>query len=173
MQKILVSACLLGEKVRYDGGDCRQGGLLKQWQREGRIIMLCPEVAGGLPIPRPAAEIIDGDADAVLRGENRVQTENGSDVTDAFVEGAEKALALCIRHGIKVAILKEGSPSCGVNRVNDGSFNKQKVDGMGVTTSLLQRHGIAVFSEQQLPLAIRKLNGLESASSMIVAKAKK
>ena len=69
MQKILVSACLLGEKVRYDGGDCRQSGLLELWQQDGRIVALCPEVAGGLPVPRPAAEILSGDADGVLRGQ--------------------------------------------------------------------------------------------------------
>jgi len=162
MQKILVSACLLGEKVRYDGGDCRQGGLLEQWQREGRIIPLCPEVAGGLPIPRPAAEINNGDADSVLRGNNRVQRESGTDVTDAFVEGAEKALALCIKHKVQIAVLKEGSPSCGVTRVNDGTFCKHKVSGTGVTTKLLQRHAIVVFSEEQLSDALQRLTELES-----------
>jgi len=162
MQKILVSACLLGEKVRYDGGDCYQGGLLEQWQAEGRLIALCPEVAGGLPTPRPPAEIAGGDADAVLSGHNQVQREDIENVSHAFVEGAEKALALSIKHRIHLVILKEGSPSCGVNRVNDGSFCKQKISGMGITARLLQRHGIAVFSEQQLPQALQMLSKLES-----------
>jgi len=162
MQKVLVSACLLGERVRYDGGDCRQGGLLEQWQREGRIISLCPEVAGGLSVPRPPAEIAAGNSEAVLRGQHVIRRENGEDVTDAFVEGAEKALALCIRYCIRLAILKEGSPSCGVSRVNDGSFCKHKVSGVGVTARLLQRHGIAVFSEAQLPPALQMLTELES-----------
>ena len=147
MQKILVSACLLGERVRYDGGDCRQSGLLKQWQDEGRLIPICPEVAGGLPVPRPPAEIVSGDADAVLSGCGVVQRKSGEDVTDAFVDGAERALAQCMRHHIKLAVLKEGSPSCGVSRVNDGTFSGMKVEGEGVTARLLNRHGITVFSE--------------------------
>jgi len=165
MHKILVSACLLGEKVRYDGGDCRQAGLLEQWKQEGRLIALCPEVAGGLPVPRPPAEINDGDADAVLRGEKSVLRKNGDDVSHAFVEGGEQALALCIKHNIHLAVLKEGSPSCGVKRVNDGSFRKHKISGTGVTTSLLQRHGIMVFSEEQLPEALQELVRLESMQS--------
>jgi len=165
MKKVLVSACLLGEKVRYDGGDCHQGGLLEQWQAEGRVIALCPEVAGGLAIPRPPAEIMNGDSDAVLRGESRIQRESGEDVSHAFVEGAEKALALCVKHNIHLAVLKEGSPSCGVNRVNDGRFCKHKISGMGVTARLLQRHEITVLSEEQLPQALRILAKLESKQS--------
>jgi len=162
MQKILVSACLLGEKVRYDGEACYQGGLLEQWRAQGRLIPLCPEVAGGLPIPRPPAEIMGGDADAVLSGLNKVEREDGEDVTHAFVEGAELALTLCIKHNISLAVLKEGSPSCGVKRVNDGSFCKQKVSGMGITARVLQRRGIAVFGEQQLAQALQLLRKLES-----------
>lgn len=161
MQKILVSACLLGEHVRYDGGHCRQRGLIAQWQDQGRVIPLCPEVAGGLPTPRIAAEIVDGDAELVLRGQNRVRRQDSEDVTDAFVDGAEQALALCIRHKIRLAILKEGSPSCGVKRVNDGSFQKCKVDGQGVTARLLARHGVALFSEDETEVAAAYLAGLE------------
>ena len=147
MQKILVSACLLGERVRYDGGDCRQSGLLEQWHNEGRLIPICPEVAGGLPIPRPPAEIVTGDSDAVLCGQGAVRRQNNEDVTDAFVDGAERALALCMRHQTLFAVLKEGSPSCGVSRVNDGTFSGVKVEGEGITARLLKRHGIGVFSE--------------------------
>ncbi|NWF38914.1 DUF523 domain-containing protein [Mariprofundus sp. NF] len=158
MQKILVSACLLGEKVRYDGGDSRQSGLIAQWQSEGRLISICPEVAGGLPIPRPPAEIVSGSADAVLRGRGSVQRQNGEDVTDAFVDGAERALALCMKHQIGFAILKEGSPSCGVNSVNDGRFSGIKIDGEGVAACLLRRHGIDVFSEQEVEQLALLLN---------------
>ena len=150
MQKILVSACLLGERVRYDGGDCRQSGLIAQWQSEGRLIAICPEVAGGLSVPRPPAEMVLGDADFVLRGCGKICTEHGADVTDAFVDGAEKALAQCMRHGIKIAILKEGSPSCGVSRVHDGAFSGIKIKGEGVTARLLRRHGVRVFSESEV-----------------------
>jgi len=161
MQKVLVSACLLGAKVRYDGGDCLQDGLLTQWQQQGRIITLCPETFAGLPVPRPPAEIEQGNAAAVLRGKASVRRKNGEDVTDAFVEGAELALRECWRHKIKVAILKEGSPSCGVCLVNDGSFSGRKIDGQGLTASLLIRHGISVFSEHQLGEAEQRIRELE------------
>ncbi len=162
MQKVLVSSCLLGEKVRYDGGDCAAHGILDRWTAEGRIVPLCPETAGGLPTPRPPAEIEGGDAEAVLRGESRVLRENGADVTDAFIDGAEAALAACWKHRVKVAVLKEGSPSCGVNRVNNGSFRRRKIKGPGVTARLLARHGISVFSENELDRAARRLAELES-----------
>jgi len=164
MQKILVSACLLGEKVRYDGGDCGPAdGLLAQWQREGRIVPFCPETGGGLDTPRPPAEIEDGDAEAVLRGERRVLRRDGEDVTEAFIAGAERALADCWRHQIKIAILKEGSPSCGVCEVHDGSFSGRRVSGQGVTTRLLARHGISVFHEGQLTQAAKRLAELDQA----------
>lgn len=162
MQKILVSACLLGEKVRYDGSDCKQAGLIHRWQEEGRIVAFCPETSGGLSTPRSPAEIQGGDADAVLCGQARVRCRDGSDVTEAFIEGAEQALAACWRHRIKLAILKEGSPSCGVGRVNDGSFSGTKIDGTGVTARLLARHGVSVFSEHELETAARRLDELET-----------
>ncbi|HXH72740.1 MAG TPA: DUF523 domain-containing protein [Mariprofundaceae bacterium] len=163
MQRILVSACLLGQKVRYDGGDCRQDGLLAGWQSEGRLLPFCPEVAGGLAVPRPAAEIDGGNAEAVLFGRATIHTREGTDVTDAFLEGAEKALAVCRQHGIRMAILKEGSPSCGSARVGDGSFSGVKVAGQGLTARLLERHGIRVFSEERLDEAAAYLHWIEVA----------
>ena len=139
--KILVSACLLGMPVRYDG---RSKGLVSDWLSrlgaEGVLLPFCPEVAGGLPTPRPPAE---------RRGE-RVVTEAGLDVTAEFDRGAELALALCQREGIRVALLKEGSPSCGSGRIYSGRFDGLSLPGEGKTASLLRRHGIAVFSEDQL-----------------------
>ena len=120
-------------------------------------------MAGGLPVPRVPAEIDTGDAEAVLRGERLIQRRDGADVTDAYLLGAEKALALCMQHQILIAILKEGSPSCGVACVHDGSFSGRKVDGQGVTARLLARHGISVFSEQQLQQAGERLAELESS----------
>jgi uncharacterized protein YbbK (DUF523 family) len=160
MQKILVSACLLGEKVRYDGGHSRVAAL-EQWQEQGRIISICPEVAGGLPIPRPAAEIESGDSDLVLRGRGFIRRRDGQDVADAFMDGAECALALCFEHHIRIAVLKEGSPSCGVNLVNSGDFSGTKIKGLGLTARLLSQHGVFVFSEKQLDQAARKLAELE------------
>jgi uncharacterized protein YbbK (DUF523 family) len=160
MQKILVSACLLGEKVRYDGDHSRAPDL-EQWQQKGRIVSLCPEVAGGLPVPRPAAEIESGDSDLILRGRGLIRSIDGQDVTDAFVDGAERALALCFKHHIRIAVLKEGSPSCGANFINNGDFSGTKIDGMGITAKLLSRHGVSVFSENHLDLAAEKLAELE------------
>ena len=94
MSPILISACLLGHKVRYNGSDAATGhALLAQWQREGRAVMVCPEIAGGLATPRPAAEITAGRGGAsVLQGLARVVVADGSDVTPAFVAGAQQAL---------------------------------------------------------------------------------
>ncbi len=141
MQKLLVSACLLGEKVRYDGGDSRQVGLLETWQAEGRVIALCPEVAGGLPVPRAPAEI---------QTDGRIINIEHEDVTDAFERGAQKALELCEKHGIRIAVLKEGSPSCGSSLINNGNFDRTKIPGQGITTRLLEAHSIQVFSENEL-----------------------
>ncbi len=162
MQKILVSACLLGEKVRYDGGDSAAHGVIDIWEKQGRIISLCPEMAGGLCVPRDPAEIVEGNARAVLRGKGRVQKQDGHDLTDAFMDGAERALAACWEHNIKIAILKEGSPSCGSKRINDGKFAGNKISGQGITTALLTGHGISVFNEEQMEEAKRRLNELES-----------
>jgi len=163
MQKILVSACLLGEKVRYDGRDAATPGLLDIWNQQGRIVSLCPEMAGGLCVPREPAEIVAIDANDVLRGMGRVQRKDGGDVTDAFMDGAERALAQCWEHKIKIAILKEGSPSCGSSQINDGKFSGNKINGHGITTALLSGHGISVFSEEQLQEAKRRLAELENA----------
>jgi len=163
MQKILVSACLLGEKVRYDGGDCLAHGRLDAWGKQGRIVPLCPEMAGGLSVPRDPAEIARGDADGVLRGKGRVLKQDGNDVTDAFMDGAERALAQCWEHNIKMAILKDGSPSCASRQVHDGHFSGNKVSGLGVTAALLTGHGISVFSEQEMEAAARRLEELEGA----------
>ncbi|MDQ6996916.1 MAG: DUF523 domain-containing protein [Mariprofundus sp.] len=163
MNKILISACLLGENVRYDGSNSRViSELLEQWRQQGRIMSTCPEMAGGLPVPRQPSEIDAGNAEAVLRGKSAIRRIDGLDVTDAYLNGAEKTLALCMQHNIRIAILKEGSPSCGVLCVNDGSFSSHKIDGQGVTARLLTRHGISVFNEIQISDAAMRLNELET-----------
>jgi uncharacterized protein YbbK (DUF523 family) len=150
MQKILVSRCLLGHRVRYDGGAHGPFDLLQQWLDEGRVVALCPEVAGGLPTPRPPAEIRGGQGGAVLDGRLPVLTIEGEDVTAAFVDGAEQALALVREHDIRLALLKARSPSCGNLENYDGSFSGVRVAGEGVTAALLHRAGVQVFSEEQL-----------------------
>ena len=166
MEKLLVSRCLLGHKVRYDGGahgpsDGAAIRLLQRWQDEGRIVPLCPEVAGGLPTPRRPAEIAGGQGGAVLDGRLPVLTDDGADVTAAFVAGAEIALRLVQQHGLRVAVLKARSPSCGNTHNYDGHFNGTLVAGEGVTAALLKRHCVRVFNETQLAEAAAELARLE------------
>ncbi|MFS1301577.1 DUF523 domain-containing protein [Streptosporangium longisporum] len=149
MDRIMVSACLMGRRVRYDGAaKTSEDALLAAWRRQGRLVAFCPEVEGGLPVPRPAAEIEGGaGGGAVLDGTARVLTAGGEDVTAAFVAGARAALEAARSCGARVAILKEGSPSCGSLTIHDGAFAGGRVPGHGVTTALLERNGIAVFGE--------------------------
>ena len=155
--KVLVSRCLLGHRVRYDAGASGPYPQLLEWQAQGRVIALCPEVAGGLPTPRAAAEIPGGQGIEVLSGKVPVITTDGDDVTEAFVSGARQALALVQKHGIRVAILKANSPSCGNRLTYDGSFSATKVAGQGVTTALLSEAGVQVFSELELDDAAKAL----------------
>ncbi len=157
MQKILVSRCLLGHRVRYDGGASGPFDQLQQWVDEGRVVPLCPEVAGGLPTPRAAAEIPGGQGGEVLDGRAAVITTDGADVSAEFLSGAYQALELVQKHGIRVAVLKANSPSCGNLLTYDGTFSGVKVSGEGVTAALLRRYGVQVFSELQLPEAARAL----------------
>lgn len=156
MYKILISACLIGQKVRYDAKDCLQSHeRLQQWIRDGKVISICPEMAGGLPTPRPPSEIEPGkNAEAVLQYQARVLTDQGVDVSDEYRKGAQKALALARQHGINVAILKARSPSCGSKQVYDGTYSKKLINGMGVTAALLTQHGIRVFDEAEIDAAL-------------------
>ncbi|WP_404937865.1 DUF523 domain-containing protein [Pseudomonas sp. JDS08PS003] len=160
MHKILVSRCLLGHRVRYDGGASGPFDQLAAWLQEGRVVALCPEVAGGLPTPRAAAEIPGGQGVDVLEGRAPVMTTEGEDVSAEFLSGARQALELVEKHGIRIAVLKANSPSCGNVLTYDGTFSGIKVQGEGVTAALLQRHGVQVFSELQLPEAAAVLAAL-------------
>jgi uncharacterized protein YbbK (DUF523 family) len=154
MNKILVSACLLGQPSRYDGRTARfQHAILDRWQREGRIVAICPEVAGGLGIPRPTAEIVEGDGHTVLAGNARVLNRDRLDVTLAFVQGAQVALALSQAEKIEIAVLKGNSPSCGNTEIYDGSFSGRIINGVGVTAAALMQHGINVFNEKEIAQA--------------------
>src|SRR5437867_6373428 len=141
MVRVLVSACLLGERVRYDGNDAAApNAVLTQWIAEDRVVPFCPEVAGGLGVPRPAAEIRGEGGESVLDETGQVVTRAGQTVTDAFLRGAGLALEAAVTSGARVAILKEGSPSCGTAFVYDGSFSGRRKAGRGVTAALLERH---------------------------------
>jgi uncharacterized protein YbbK (DUF523 family) len=162
MERILVSACLLGQPVRFDGTGRRSDDVLfERWRSEGRLVPICPEVRGGLPVPRPPAEISGGSGHDVLDGRAVIVTPDGADVTEHFLEGARQALQRARDHGIRVAVLKEGSPSCGSTRIHDGSFAGRKVPGEGVTAALLERHGIAVFAEDAMAAAAARLAELD------------
>lgn len=163
MIRVLVSSCLLGEAVRYHGGDARcESGVLDRWRAEGRLVPICPETAAGLPVPRPPAEIAGGDGGAVLRGQAQVGDGMGVDVTAAFLRGARATLDIAIAKGARLAILKDGSPSCATTYIHDGSFRAQRDPGMGVTAAMLAQAGIRLFNERQLEEAARFLEALES-----------
>lgn len=162
MIRVLVSACLLGEKVRYNGAAAAAASrILEEWRAEGRVVPFCPEVAGGLGVPRPAAEILGPGGASVLDGAGRVVTREGTEVTEAFLRGAELALQTARANGVRLAVLKDGSPSCGSGFVYDGSFRGRRTAGYGVTAALLERGGIRVFSEVRLEAAAGYLRDLE------------
>ncbi|MFI6576475.1 DUF523 domain-containing protein [Nocardiopsis sp. NPDC050513] len=163
MRRVLISSCLVGRKVRYDGrAKTVADEVLVRWREEGRLVPHCPEVAGGLPVPRPPAEIEPGATAAdVLAGAARILTPGGEDVTEAFVAGARSALATARARDVAVAVLKEGSPSCGGRVVYDGTFSGRRVPGEGVTARLLRDHGVAVFGEDDLARARAYLDGLD------------
>jgi uncharacterized protein YbbK (DUF523 family) len=151
MQKILVSACLLGEAVRYDGKSLpQQHPLLEQWRSENRLVSFCPEVAGGLPTPRVAAEIDHGDGYDVLQQRAQVTDHAGQNVSAAFIKGAKLALDICRQQNITIAILSARSPSCGNDQIYDSSFSSQLKKGSGVTAALLRQHGISVFNQHSI-----------------------
>ncbi|GAB4329504.1 MAG: DUF523 domain-containing protein [Calditrichia bacterium] len=135
--------------------------LLDKWGREGRLIPVCPEVEGGLSIPRSPAELMKGDGEAVLEGRTRILNLDGADITPAFLRGAKKALQLALENHIRVAVLKERSPSCGVHHIYDGRFNGVTKNGSGVTTAILRKNGIMVFNENELEAVERIITEAE------------
>jgi uncharacterized protein YbbK (DUF523 family) len=163
--KVLVSSCLLGEPVRYHGGDALcASAVLDRWRAEGRVVPYCPETAAGLSVPRAAAEIAGGDGAAVLKGEAFVGDSTGSDVTAAFVHGARSTVETALASGVRLAVLKDGSPSCGTSYIYDGSFRGQRSPGRGVTAVMLQEAGIRPFNERQWEEAASYLQELEAAT---------
>jgi uncharacterized protein YbbK (DUF523 family) len=168
VEKVLVSACLLGARVRYHGGDARsEHPVLRRWRDEGRIVAVCPERDGGLPTPRPPAEIVGGNGGrGVWTRIAVVRTREGEDVTAAFVHGAEEALAAARAHRIQLAVLKDGSPSCGTSFTYDGTFNGARVAVPGVTAALLEQHGIRVFGDTDIDAADAYLRRAPERDSM-------
>ena len=139
MEKILISACLVGDKTKYDGKS-NYNPLIEKLLEKYELVPFCPEVEGGLKSPRKRSE----------RRRNEVRDENLNVITEKFDLGAEKALNICQYLNIKMAIMKEESPSCGVHEVYNGYFQNRKVPGQGWTTELLTKHGIKVISEKEI-----------------------
>ena len=137
--KIMVSACLLGENCKYDGGNNRNEALLRALAGH-QVIPVCPEVAGGLPVPRIPVEMVGG----------RAVNRNGEEVEEAFRRGAEKTLEIAEREQPDLIILQSRSPSCGVNEIYDGTFTGRKIPGHGVFAAMALRAGFKVIDSEDL-----------------------
>lgn len=133
---ILVSACLLGENCKYNGGNNKNEKVI-ELGKDHKLIPICPECFAGLPIPRVPSEIKDG----------KVFSKNGDDLTEEFFDGAEKALYVAEESGCTVAVLKERSPSCGFGKIYDGTFSANIINGNGIAAQLLYDNGIMIFGE--------------------------
>jgi len=133
-EKILVSACLLGVNCKYTGGN-NQSNEVDEFLKDYEVIPICPEIMGGLPTPRCPAEKV-GD---------KVLTAEGKDVTEQYIKGAKECLFLAQKYGVKKALLKRRSPSCGYGEIYDGTFNHIRTNGNGVTADLFEKNGIEII----------------------------
>ena len=145
--RILISACLLGARCRYDGVSKLQPWISDLAERH-ILVPVCPEQLGGLPTPRPPAERLP---------DGRVVTREGKDVTAEYRSGAEQALALARKQGCVLAVLKERSPSCGRGRIYDGTFSRTLIPGSGVAAQLLEENRIPVYGESQLEVLLDQM----------------
>jgi uncharacterized protein YbbK (DUF523 family) len=134
-EKILVSACLLGTNCKYNGENNYSEEIM-EFLKDYEIIPVCPEIMGGLPTPRPASEIVG----------NKVMSINNNDVTQNYQKGAEETLKIAQLLGVKKALLKAKSPSCGNGKIYDGTFSGILIDGDGITTKLLKENDIEVIT---------------------------
>ncbi|NQX44637.1 DUF523 domain-containing protein [Paenibacillus tritici] len=155
---IIVSSCLAGMKVRYNGTDCLEQGI-RQLLDSRQAVAVCPELMGGFSTPREPAEIIGGTGKDVLEGKARVIDRTGNDVTAMYIEGAYAALEQVRSLAATLVVLKENSPSCGSSMIYNGEFAGVRIPGEGVTSALLRQHGIEVISEQQLAARLPELEG--------------
>ena len=164
MEKILISACLVGDKTRYDGKS-NYHPIVKKLLERYELVPFCPEVEGGLKIPRPTSERVRYE---VLSSSLSKDTKEHINVTKEFTLGAEKALNLCKYLNIKLAILKEDSPSCGVHRIYNGLFQNRKIPGVGVTTELLIKNNIKVLNENEVEGYLKEVTAREEEHKRIV-----
>ncbi len=148
----IVSSCLCGNECRYNGKSANicKYPKIKHLLLHGLAVPICPEVLGGLSIPRWPAEIRAGTGFHVLQQKTKVLDIRGEDVTNNYVQGAWKTLMIAKQAGCNKAILKEKSPACGVSKIYDGNFDKTLIRGEGVLTALLKSHGFTVISDEEL-----------------------
>ncbi|HAI21327.1 MAG TPA: DUF523 domain-containing protein [Clostridiales bacterium UBA8153] len=158
---ILVSACLAGCNCRYDAGSTPHPAVLSM-ARSGAAVPVCPEQLGGLETPRAPAEIRGGQGGDVLAGRAQVVTEDGTDVTAHFIHGARECLRLAQLFRVSRAVVKSRSPSCAVHEIYDGTFTGSCRPGPGVTTALLQQHGVEVIEETDQGVLARLLLSLQT-----------
>ncbi|KMK77515.1 DUF523 domain-containing protein [Alkalihalobacillus pseudalcaliphilus] len=144
----LVSSCLAGLNVRYNGTHSLDNRIRKLVE-EKKAVTTCPELLGGFQTPREPAEIVDGDGEDVLDGNAKVVEKSGKDVTELYIKGAYATLAIAKKINATIVVLKEDSPSCGSSMIYNGEFKGKKVVGNGVTSALLKRKGLRVISEEQ------------------------
>lgn len=145
MEKILVSACLIGTNCRYDG----RSNLIteiEELKKHFEIVSLCPEVAGGLSIPRVPCE----------RVKDKIISKNGIDCSEQYLKGANLAVKLIKQYNIKYALLKSNSPSCGNNYIYDGTFTRTLIEGQGLTAEMLNKNNVEVFNEVQIEELIKR-----------------
>lgn len=146
---ILVSSCLAGVACRYDATSKTEEKIQSLVQQK-KAMTICPEVLGGLSTPRPPAEIVGGSGEDVILGKATVVTCTGEDVTEQYVEGANRVLAIANKLQPSSIFLKENSPSCGSKAIYNGTFTGAKINGEGVTSALLRLNGFHVLSEGEL-----------------------
>lgn len=163
VHKVLVSGCLNGPPIRFDASNVSlTSEIWDRWVAEGRVVSFCPELGAGFPVPRPPAEIVDGTAGDVLAGAAKVLEDDGTDVSELFVTGARLALQRARDEGCVIAVMTDGSPTCGSTYTFDGTFSGGTVRGRGVAAQILLDNGIRVFPESELEQADAYLRSLES-----------
>ena len=145
MQNVLISACLLGVDCKYNGSNNKlDDEIIHSLKEKYNLIPVCPEIMGGMPTPRNPVEITDG----------KVFDNDGVEFTKEFEKGSEEVVKLAKLYDTTIAILKENSPSCGSNYIYDGTFNHQKIKGMGIVAHKLSKENIKLFSEENVKILL-------------------
>lgn len=163
---VLVSACLLGQAVRYDG-QSKAADLSELINQGIALIPICPERAGGLPIPRDPCEIAPcGSSKGVLEGRDRIMSNKGKDCTEQYCRGARFCLAIAKKYHVSFALLKEKSPACGSTLIHSGYFDGTLIKGRGIASELLSQNGIKVFNEQRIDQLITSIKISQSSNTI-------